>query len=104
MSRHIIQHYFSQRRSERRYGLLYLGPPGVGKSMSVEEAAREIARRLNRQLIKVVVGWSPRLRKFVINSEGEREIEAVLNDADSFFILTDFRLSTVEPSDLSGKG
>lgn len=99
---YIVKHYFSSRRSERRYGLLILGPPGVGKSMSVEEAGREIAQKLGKTFLKVVVRWSPRLRKFVINTTGEHEIEQVLAEADKYFAFTDFRLSTVEPSDLSG--
>jgi hypothetical protein len=99
---YIVKHYFSPRRSERRYGILVLGAPGVGKSMSVEEAGREIASKLQRQFLKVVVRWSSVKRKFVINTEGEHEIEEVLTNADKFFTFTDFRLSTVEPSDLSG--
>jgi hypothetical protein len=70
--------------------------------MSIEEAGREIASKLQRQFLKVVVRWSSAKRKFVINTEGEHEIEEVLTDADKFFTFTDFRLSTVEPSDLSG--
>jgi MoxR-like ATPase len=99
---YIVKHYFSPRRSERRYGILVLGAPGVGKSMSIEEAGREIASKLQRQFLKVVVRWSSTKRKFVINTEGEQEIEEVLTNADKFFTFTDFRLSTVEPSDLSG--
>jgi MoxR-like ATPase len=99
---YIVKHYFSPRRSERRYGILVLGAPGVGKSMSIEEAGREIASKLQRQFLKVVVRWSSTKRKFVINTEGEHEIEEVLTNAEKFFTFTDFRLSTVEPSDLSG--
>jgi MoxR-like ATPase len=99
---YIVKHYFSPRRSERRYGILVLGAPGVGKSMSIEEAGREIASKLQRQFLKVVVRWSSAKRKFVINTEGEQEIEEVLTNTDKFFTFTDFRLSTVEPSDLSG--
>jgi len=99
---YIRRHYFSERRTERRYGLLFLGAPGVGKSMVVEESARDIAKQLDKTFIKVVVRWSSALKKFVINREGEHEIEKVLADSDQYFIFTDFRLSTVEPSDLSG--
>jgi hypothetical protein len=102
LASYIVKHYFSPRRSERRYGILVLGAPGVGKSMSIEEAGREIASKLQRQFLKVVVRWSAAKRKFVINTEGEHEIEEVLTNADKFFTFTDFRLSTVEPSDLSG--
>jgi MoxR-like ATPase len=99
---YIVKHYFSPRRSERRYGILVLGAPGVGKSMSIEEAGREIASKLQRQFLKVVVRWSPTFKKFVINTEGEHEIEEVLANANKYCAFTDFRLSTVEPSDLSG--
>jgi hypothetical protein len=101
---YIVRHYFSQRRSERRYGLLVLGPPGVGKSTSVEEAGREIAGKLGKTFIKVVVRWSPSLGKFVINKEGDWDVDKVLAEGGKFFIFTDFRLGTIEPSDLSGKG
>jgi hypothetical protein len=74
----------------------------VGKSTAIEEAGREIAKQLGKTFIKVVVRWSSKLGKFVINKEGEWEIEKVLADAESFFVFTDFRLSTCEPSDLSG--
>jgi len=99
---YIIRHYFSSRRSDRRYGLLILGPPGVGKSFNVEEAGREIASRLGKEFLKVVVRWSPTKRRFVINTEGEHEIDYVLANAEKYFVFTDFRLSTIEPSDLSG--
>jgi len=99
---YIVKHYFSPRRSERRYGILVLGAPGVGKSMSIDEGGREIANKLQRQFLKVVVRWSPTLRKFVINTEGEHEIETGLSNPSGYFVFTDFRLSTVEPSDLSG--
>jgi len=102
MKNYIVKHYFSRGRMERRYGLLFLGAPGVGKSMSVEEAAKEIASKLGLNLIKVLVKWSPKLRRFVLDSEGEREIDDVLANADKYFVYTRFLLSTVEPSDLSG--
>jgi len=102
LKNYIVKHYFSERRKERRYGLLILGAPGVGKSTVVEEAGRDIAKRLELEFLKVVVRWSPRLRKFVINSSGELEIDDVLANANKYFVFTDFRLSTIEPSDLSG--
>ena len=74
----------------------------MGKSWSVEEAASEIAKRLNLELLRVLVRWSPKHKKFIINTEGEHEIEEVLENADKYFIYTRFLLSTVEPSDLSG--
>jgi hypothetical protein len=99
---YIVKHYFSPRRSERRYGLLVLGAPGVGKSVTIDGAGHEIATKLQRELLKVVVRWSSTLKKFVINTEGEHEIEEVLANSNKYFVFTDFRLSTVEPSDLSG--
>lgn len=102
LKKYIIKHYFSQRRTERKYGLLILGAPGVGKSTSVEEAAREIAKRMKKEFLKIVLRWHPKLNKFVINTEGEHEIEEVLVNAENYFVFTDFRLSNVEPTDLSG--
>lgn len=99
---YIVKHYFSKNRKERKYGLLILGPPGVGKSTVVEEAGKEIAKKLNREFLKVVVRWSPRLRKFVISDNGEIDVETALSEEGRYFVFTDFRLSTVEPSDLSG--
>lgn len=99
---YITRHYFSKRRDERRYGLLVLGPPGTGKSMNVEEAAHAIAKRLKLQFLKVVVRWSSSLKKFVIDTTGEHEVEKVLEEAEKYFVFTRFLLSTIEPSDTSG--
>jgi hypothetical protein len=70
--------------------------------MAVEEASSTIAKRLGLELIRVLVRWSPKHRKFIINTEGEHEIEEVLTNAEKYFVYTRFLLSTVEPSDLSG--
>jgi len=102
MAPYIVKHYFSRRREERNYGLLFLGAPGVGKSTAVEEAASAIAKRLGLELIKVLVKWSPKHKKFVINTECTHEIEEVLANAERYFIYSRFILSTVEPTDLSG--
>lgn len=102
LSGYIERHYFSPRREERRYGLLVLGAPGVGKTMGIEEGARRIAEKLKLIFTKVTVRWSPKLRKFVIDTTGEHEIEKVLTEADKHFVYTRFLLSTIEPSDLSG--
>ncbi len=100
MSKHIKRHYFREGRQERGYGLLFLGAPGVGKSLNVDDAARAIAKQLGREFTKVVVRWSSEKKGFVIN--GGKGLEEVLADVGKYFIFTDFRLSTIEPSDLSG--
>jgi len=100
MSNYITRHYFSEGRSERGYGLLFLGAPGVGKSLNVDDAAKKIAKQLGKEFTKVVVRWSSEKKAFVIN--GGKGLEEVLAEADKYFIFTDFRLSTIEPSDLSG--
>ena len=99
---YIVRHYFSEARKFRQYGLLFLGAPGIGKSESVERAGRVIASKLEREFIKVVVRWSPKHREFIINTTGEHRIDDVLSDPDRFFVFTDFRLSTTEPTDITG--
>jgi len=89
---YIVRHYYSRRREDRRYGILILGSPGIGKSMSVELAAREIAEKLELEFIKITVRWSSEKKRFVINTEGEHDIEQILNESEKFFVFTDFRL------------
>jgi DNA polymerase III delta prime subunit len=95
---YLVKHYFSN-RSGRNYGLLLLGPPGVGKSTVVYDAAEYIASKVGKQFIKFVIRWDPGKKKFVVNGDS---VEDVLAEPSKYFVLTDFRLSTVEPSDLTG--
>jgi len=95
---YIVRRYMSP--TARRVALLLLGPPGIGKSVSVYDAAEEIAQKLGRQFITMRLRW--RAGRFVIASDGEREFFEVLNHPEDFFVLTDIRLSTVAPEDLIG--
>lgn len=97
---YIVRVFFAPRRGEKRYGLLFLGPPGVGKSSVVFSAAARIAEKLGKELLRLSVRWSPERRTFVVG--GKYSVEEVLKYSDRFFVVTDFRLSSVEPSDLSG--
>lgn len=98
---YIIRHFFSENREERKYGLLFLGPPGIGKSYSVEAAAMKIAQKLNRTFVRILLRWQPG-KGFVVNMHGKWAIEDILNNPEQFFPYSDFRLSTIEPSDLTG--
>ena len=95
---YIVRRYMSP--TARRVALLLLGPPGIGKSVSVYDAAEEIAQKLGRQFITMRLRW--RAGRFVIASDGEREFFEVLNRPDEYFVLTDIRLSTIAPEDLIG--
>jgi len=65
------------------YGILLLGPPGVGKSTAVRAAAEEIARRLGRALVDITSGVPPQL-------------------PEKPFLYWDLRLTSVDPVDLAG--
>ena len=66
--------------------LLFLGPPGIGKSTGVNEAAEIIARELGKECI----------------SYSDQEAERILANPDKFFVNVDFRLTEAEPSDFLG--
>jgi hypothetical protein len=95
---YIVKVYFSKHAKKR--ALLFLGAPGVGKSISVYEAAEEIAKRLGKKFIKVKLRW--KMGKWVIDEDNHRDIFEVLNSPDEYFVLVDLRLSQVPPEDLSG--
>jgi MoxR-like ATPase len=65
------------------YGLLLLGPPGVGKSTAVRAAAEEIARRRGLELVDITTG-----------------VPASLPAKP--FLYWDLRLTSVDPVDLAG--
>jgi len=65
------------------YGLLLLGPPGVGKSTAVRGAAEEIARRRGLELVDITTG-----------------VPASLPAKP--FLFWDLRLTSVDPVDLAG--
>jgi hypothetical protein len=66
--------------------LCLLGGAGIGKSLNILEAGKEIASKLNKQ--------------FVIYSDDIAE--QLLAEPDKYFVFTDFRLTECEPSDLAG--
>jgi DNA polymerase III delta prime subunit len=65
------------------YGILILGPPGVGKSTAVRAAAEEIAHRSGRTLVDITTGVPPQL-------------------PEKPFLYWDLRLTSVDPVDLAG--
>jgi len=65
------------------YGILLLGPPGVGKSTAVRAAAEEIARRRGLELVDITTG-----------------VPASLPAKP--FLYWDLRLTSVDPVDLAG--
>jgi hypothetical protein len=95
---YITKRYFSD--VARRVSLLLLGPPGIGKSVAVYEAGEDIAKRLGKKFISMRMRW--RNGKFVIDTDGEREVHEVLNNPNEYFVLVDIRLSTIAPEDLIG--
>ena len=66
--------------------LLFLGPPGIGKSTGVNEAAEIIAKSLGKECINY----------------SDQEADRILADPDKFFLIVDFRLTEAEPSDFLG--
>ena len=65
------------------YGILLLGPPGVGKSTAVRAAAEEIARRRGLAFVDITTGVPPQL-------------------PEKPFLFWDLRLTSVDPVDLAG--
>ena len=84
---YIVRRYFSE--VARRRALLVLGAPGIGKSVSIYEAAEQIAQKLGKKFICMRLRWKQ--GKFVISHDGEKEFFEVLNAPDNYFVLTDIR-------------
>jgi DNA polymerase III delta prime subunit len=78
----LVQEYESWNGSPP-YGILLLGPPGVGKSTAVRAAAEEIARRRGLELVDITTG-----------------VPASLPAKP--FLYWDLRLTSVDPVDLAG--
>lgn len=101
----MVQHYYRMLTSGNYPSfpaLILIGPPGVGKSTAVREAAEEIAKRLGLKLVNIT---SKERRKEVLSA-----IERCLSDANpeqclknlGYFVFLDLRLTEVEPADLVG--
>jgi len=67
--------------------LLFIGPPGVGKSESTYEAAKEIAK---------IYGFD------FIDYSGVEDLERVIREPWRYFVYVDLRLTSLEPSDITG--
>ena len=72
--------------SGNRTSILLLGASGIGKTVGVAETARKIAEATNR--------------RFIFYSDDVAD--EILSDPEKYFVLVDFSLVLVEPSDLIG--
>ena len=102
--RFLVEWYFKRTRPYPTVFLL--GPPGIGKSQVIEDAARAISRQLGKEFVKFekrcrvsVDGGTPRV-EWVLN--GNHTLIDVLTSPEKCFVLVDLRLVECEPSDLSG--
>lgn len=76
-------------RSGERTSVILLGPPGVGKTTLVEEAAKTLAAEMGRQFIKI-----QRADPDIIND--------IIKSPAKYFILAEVVLTHLEPVDLTG--
>jgi hypothetical protein len=82
---YIVKLYHSCQNNGRPT-LCLLGGAGIGKSLNILEAGKEIATKLKKE--------------FVIYSDDIAE--QLLAEPEKYFVFTDFRLTECEPSDLAG--
>src|SRR5579885_3344808 len=73
--------------------MLIIGPPGVGKSTAVREAAMQIASESGKVFVDLL---DTSQRKALIEALEKGE------PPDKYFVFLDLRLTEVEPSDLIG--
>lgn len=88
----LIEDYYSYDRDLKQPDkptVFMTGPPGVGKSVSVYEAAQSLAEKTGR--------------KFILYSD-EKAPELLKDPSkyDEYFLFVDLRLTEVEPQDLMG--
>jgi len=70
-----------------KLSLFIWGPVGIGKSTTVRKVARDLAKEQNREFVE----WNR-----------EHEKEKLFESPEKYFVLSDFRLSQCDPSDVKG--
>ena len=69
-----------------KYTVVMLGPPGIGKTESMEQLARELALKLGKTFIRY----------------DDSKLQEILANPDKYFVFISFPLMTTEPVDLTG--
>ncbi|MEM4430416.1 MAG: hypothetical protein QXM08_04570 [Thermofilaceae archaeon] len=103
--KYVVQHFYDRlwKSYPDSFSLLLLGPPGVGKSTAVREAAEEIAAQLGKRFADIT-SREERERVF-------RELDDCLVESGdlefcvgklNYFLFMDMRLTETEPTDLVG--
>jgi len=83
-----------------RQSVLLLGAPGIGKSESIEQIARELAEINQKKFIKVEFRWEG--GELLDYSNIFRQAVEILKNPDNYFTFLDIRLTEYEPTDLQG--
>jgi hypothetical protein len=73
---------------EELQSVLLIGKPGVGKTVGVSLLARRLAEKTGREFVNLKKEWW--------------RYEEVMQNPEKYFILLDFAVTHVEPTDLSG--
>ncbi|MEM1866067.1 MAG: hypothetical protein QXD57_07555 [Ignisphaera sp.] len=104
----LIKHYYSVLANSSYPSfpsLILIGPPGVGKSTAVKEAAAELAKLLGKKFIDITKKENRhKILKLIdncLNKPNEQD-ERMCLDSLGYFVFLDLRLTEVEPSDLIG--
>ena len=82
----LLQLWEAERDSPEKTSVLLLGPPGVGKSTVVREAAEEFAEKHGLQFIHYT----------------DDVAKEILANPQKYFVFVDLRLTEIEAADLSG--